>query len=105
LLIANPAERDARVSVVVVTEAGRTTPTALQGVVVEAGSTVELRLSGLGGSGSVGVLLVATGAPIAAAIQAVAVQPAFGVYAVTAVPDLPRADVAVEPDARAGVPA
>ena len=105
LLIANPTERDSKVSVVVVTEAGRTTPAALQAATVEAGSTVELRLNDLGGSGSVGVLLVATGAPLAAAIQAVAVQPSFGVYAISAVPELPQIDVAVDPDARAGVPA
>lgn len=105
LLIANPADRDATVSIVVVTEAGRSTPAPLQRVPVEAGSTVELRLAGLGGSGSVGVLLEAVGAPIVAAIQAVAVRPSFGVYAITAVPDLPRPPVAVDPDPRAGVPA
>ncbi len=105
LLIANPAEQDASVSVVVVTEAGRSTPAALQRVSVEAGSTVELRLSDLGGSGSVGVLVIAVGAPVAAAIQAVAVRPSFGAYAITAVPDLPRPPVGVDPDPRAGVPA
>ena len=105
LLVANPADRDAIVSIVVVTEAGRSTPATLQRVPVEAGSTVELRLIRLGGSGSVGVSLEAVGAPIAAAIEAIATQPSFGVYAISAVPTRTSPVVAVDPDPRAGVPA
>ena len=105
LLVANPADRDATISVTVVTDAGSTTPSALQDVSLGAGEAIQLSLAGVGGSGTVGVLVTSVGAGVAAAVQAVALQPAFGAYAVTAFPDLPRLTVAVDPDPRAGVPA
>lgn len=104
LLVANPAQRDTTISVTVVTEAGRSAPATLQRVALGAGEAVELRLTGLGGTGTVGVL-VSAGEPVAAAIQAIALQPSFGVYAVTAQPDPVRQPVAVDPDPRAGVAA
>jgi hypothetical protein len=105
LLVANPAEQDATLSISVVTEAGLTRPVPLQRITLPAGSTAALDLSGVGGSGTVGVLLTSGGAPIAAAIQGIALQPSFGAFAVAAFPDLPRPPIAVEPDPRAGVPA
>jgi hypothetical protein len=91
--------------VTVVTDEGSTTPSALQDVSLGAGEAIELSLAGVGGSGTVGVLVTSVGARVAAAIQAIALQPSFGAYAVTAFPDLPRPLVAVDPDPRAGVAA
>ncbi len=105
LLIANPTEREARLTIRVATENGLTSPAALQGVTVSGGHAMELSLAGVAQSGTVAVLVTSTGAPIAAAIQAIAFQPSFGVYAVTAIPELPRPIVAVDPDPRAGVAA
>lgn len=105
LVIANPTEQDAVLSVTVVTDAGTSRPAELQRVSLAAGHAAALTLASAGRSGTVGVLIRSVGARIAAAIQAVAFKPAFGAYAVTAIPDLPRAPVAVEPDPRAGVPA
>ena len=105
LLVANPAERDARISVTVVTDAGTTAPPALQQVTLGAGESIQLSLAGVGGSGTLGVLITSVGAPGAAAVPAIALQPSFGAYAVTAIPDLPRPVVAVDPDPRAGVAA
>ena len=105
LLVANPAERDAAISVTVLTDEGSTTPPALQDISLAAGEAVQLSLAGVGGKGTVGVLVTSVGARVAAVIQAIALQPSFGAYAVTAFPDLPRPAVAVDPDPRAGVAA
>ena len=105
LLVANPADRDAALTISVATEAGLSKPRALQNVALAAGKAITLSLAGVGGSGTVGIILTSSGAPVAAAIQGIALQPAFGVYAVTAIPDPPRPPVAVDPDPRAGVAA
>ncbi|MGH2727026.1 MAG: DUF5719 family protein, partial [Actinomycetota bacterium] len=105
LLVANPTEQEAQVTITVATENGLSSPAVLQGVTVSGGHSLELSLAGVARAGTVAVLVTSSGAPIAAAIQAIAFQPAFGVYAVTAIPETPRQPVAVDPDPRAGVAA
>lgn len=105
LFLANPTEQEARVRITVATENGLSNPVALQAVTVSAGHALELSLADVARSGTVGVLITSTGAPVAAVIQAIAFRPAFGVYAVAAIPETPRPPVAIEPDPRAGVAA
>ena len=106
LLVANPDATEAVLRVAVITESGATEPPRLQDVHLGPGRTVTLAFPGLSDKATVGVIVSSTGARIAAALEAIAAPAnSFAAYAVTGVPFLPAPPVAVEPDARQGVPA
>jgi hypothetical protein len=106
LLIANPDAIEGLLDVLVITESGATAPARLQNIHLGPGRTATLVFPNLAGNATVGVLVTSTGARIAAALEAIAAPTnSFAAYAVTGVPVLAAPPVAVEPDARQGVPA
>ena len=106
LLVANPDETEGLINVTVVTESGATVPPRLQGVHLGPGRSATLTFQGLPKAGTVGVIVSSTGARVAAALEALANLPSsFAAYAVSGIPVLPAPLIAVEPDARQGVPA
>jgi hypothetical protein len=106
LLVANPDTTEALLRVLVITESGATAPARIQNVRLGPGRTMTLTFPGLRDKATVGVIVTSTGARVGAVLEAIAAPPAsFAAYAVTGVPVLPAPPVAVEPDARQGVPA
>ena len=106
LLLANPDDIEGLINVTVVTESGATKTERLQGVHLGPGRATTLTFEGLPKTGTVGVIVTSAGARVAAALEAIAIFPgSFAACAVSGVPMLPAPLVAVEPDARQGVPA
>jgi len=106
LLVANPDATEAIVGVQVITESGVITSPRLVNVHIAPGQTLTLPFPALADKATVGVIVSSAGGRVAAVIEAIAAPAgSFAAYAVTAVPVLESPPVAVEPDARQGVPA
>ena len=106
LLVANPDVNEARLSITLITESGATEPAALQDLALGPGRTTTITFSGIAPAATLGVVVSSSGARIAAALEAIAgLSPILAGYAVTGVPVIVPAPVAVNPDARQGVPA
>lgn len=106
LLVANPDPEDAFLNVALFTGAGRSAPAPLQGLRLGGGRTTTITLPGSPPDATVGVAVASRGGRIVAALEAVLTLPnLFAAYAVTAVPMSTVPLVAIEPDARQGVPA
>jgi hypothetical protein len=106
LLVANPDKSEAVLNIQVITESGAATAPGLQNVHLAPGKAMTLPFPTLTDGATVGVIVTSVGARIAALIEAIAAPPnSFAAYAVAAVPVLESPPVAVEPDARQGVPA
>lgn len=106
LLLANPGERRATVRVTLLTNSGPLAPLQLQSLSLEPGRTAALGLPDVAPTATVGALVESSDGLVVAVLEGKAVRgEGFGAYAVTGVPFLAPARVAVEPDPRAGVPA
>lgn len=105
LLVANPDPHDSTLSVTILTEAGASQPSSLQGIRLPAGHAVRLGLGTIPATAAVAVIVSVEGARAVAALEAITSRPVFSAYAVTALPAAVTGVVAVEPDPRAGVPA
>lgn len=106
LLVANPDDIEAVIGVTVITGSGASQPAPLQDYHLGPGRSATLTFQGLPTSATIGVIVSSVGARVAATLEAVANLPSsFAAYAVAGVPISLAPPVAVEPDARQGVPA